>query len=917
MKTIHKKQIKDRWDFVDNEGSFVWKNPHSLNQLYLPLCNEAGFMASITPTLNGDSKTGQHTFLLLPVSVEDLHNNRSARNFWVYNEKLGPYSLTGNSARQNAERFTSKDTTDTAVKGEMLAHHLIREDWDNGITSEIINFCPATDNTAEIMWIKIINTGNKPFTFTPTSAIPIFGRSAENIRDHKHATSLIHRQEMTEDGVIVTPVIYHDERGHKPNDTSYYVVGVEGSGKSPIGQFPTVMEFIGEGGSFDWPQAVIKNLAPYEEAPNRRDGMESIGALRFQETTLKPGETKDYIVIMGITTDKQTIHQAIKRYGSSEKVRIAYEENRSFWAERIDSIAFSNGDFNFSNWMRWIALQPMLRKIYGCSFLPHHDYGKGGRGWRDLWQDCLALLLQDPKSAREILISNFGGVRTDGTNATIIAKGLGNFAADRNSISRVWMDHGVWPFYTTKLYIDQTGDFEVLLEKNTYWRDHQIYRAKAKDEKWVPAEGNKVKTRDDRVYEGTLLEHILVQHLTCFFNVGEHGNIKLEDGDWNDQLDMAPEKGETVPFSAFYASNLIALADLLLALQKEKDIEELELSKEILMLTNLSWAKTDITSSEAKQKRLKEYLEAVSKGLSDKKVETKINDLAADLKEKGNWLLEFIRQNEWIKSKTGLGFFNGYYNNDGKRVDGDQEDGVRMNLTAQTFAAMSGAATEEQVKKSFKAAQEILRDPNTGGFRLTTPLGPNTFNFGRGFALIYGEKETGAMFSHMAVMYTNSLYKRKFVREGFEVFSSIYNLCNDTPKAKIYPGLPEYITHEGRGMYHYLTGSASWMLMTMVTEIFGVRGELGNLRIEPKLVKEQFGDDGKAKIHVPFAGKEIDVIFNNPTALDYESYKIKRALVNGVEFKLEGENLKSVLIERDACLKLLTQPHNTIEVFLG
>jgi hypothetical protein len=40
-------------------------------------------MSAITPTAHGDAKTGQNSYLLQPVSVEDLHNTRSARNFWV------------------------------------------------------------------------------------------------------------------------------------------------------------------------------------------------------------------------------------------------------------------------------------------------------------------------------------------------------------------------------------------------------------------------------------------------------------------------------------------------------------------------------------------------------------------------------------------------------------------------------------------------------------------------------------------------------------------------------------------------------------------------------------------------------------------------------------------------------------------
>ena len=64
-----------------------------------------------------------------------------------------------------------------------------------------------------------------------------------------------------------------------------------------------------------------------------------------------------------------------------------------------------------------------------------------------------------------MIVSNYSGVRIDGTNATIIGSQQGEFIADRNGISRVWMDHAVWPFMTTKLYLDQTGDLEAPPEK--------------------------------------------------------------------------------------------------------------------------------------------------------------------------------------------------------------------------------------------------------------------------------------------------------------------------------------------------------------------------------------------------------------------------------------------------------------------
>ena len=35
----------------------------------------------------------------------------------------------------------------------------------------------------------------------------------------------------------------------------------------------------------------------------------------------------------------------------------------------------------------------------------------------------------------------------------------------------------------------------------------------------------------------------------------------------------------------------------------------------------------------------------------------------------------------------------------------------------------------------------------------------------------YGEKENGAVFSHMTVMYANALYQRGFVKEGYRAVS--------------------------------------------------------------------------------------------------------------------------------------------------
>jgi cellobiose phosphorylase len=903
-----------KWVFIDNKGTFEWENPHVINQLYFPICNEAGMMASVTPRFHGDATTGQHTFIRQPLVMEDLHNTRSARNFWIYNEELGAYSLTGNSAKQLSRLFTDKEKTTTTIRGTFLSNTLIRDDQEAGIKTEMTIFSPVNDDKVEIIWVKITNLSERTLSFISTTGLPVYGRSADSLRDHNHWTSLSHRMELNEYGMMIKPAMHHDESGHKPNFTTYFVLAVGGNGEKPTGQFPTVAEFIGDG-CFDWPEAVVKNISPYKVPPNRRDGMEAVGAIRFAETSLEPGQTRDYILIEGATEDSKTILRCIERYGTSDKVQKALNENRIYWAEKVEQITFETGDQHFNLWMHWVALQPILRKIYGNSFLPHFDYGKGGRGWRDLWQDCLALLLQNPDEMKSVLISNFGGVRLDGSNATIIQKGLGEFAADRNKISRVWMDHGIWPYFTTKLYVDQTGDIDIFFTEMTYWKDHQIKRAKARDNDWQPSHGVSQKSVGGEVYRGSLIEHVLVQHLTCFCNVGDHNNMKLEDADWNDLLDLANEKGESVPFSAFYGWNLISIAGLLLKYKELNKVDHIKLYRELLHLTGLE-VPLNYEMPLEKRERLAQYYELVDQNFTGEKVVVSIEALSKELRCMGEWLLGHIRKSEWIESKSGYGFFNGYYNNSGERVDGDCEDGTRMNLTAQTFAIMSGAATDEQVIRSYRAAGAILKDPNTGGYRLTTPLGPNTWNFGRGFAVVYGEKETGGHFNHMVVMFMNGLYRRGFVKEAYEVFTTIYRLANDTEKAKIYPGIPEYISSEGQGKYHYLSGSASWLLMTVLIEMYGVRGEYGDLVLSPKLVDKQFDSDGKAKTRAFFLGRRIIVTYHNPNGLNYDEYKINRISINEKPVDFDNENSKVKIPKCDLEKILLIQKTNFIDVFL-
>ncbi|MDY2590879.1 MAG: cellobiose phosphorylase [Agathobacter sp.] len=861
-------------NFIDEKGTFTLKQPENYSYLYFPVAGEKGIKSAIAPNLGGDCKLGQNAFVLEPVSSENLHNNKSTRNFWCCFEEGKIWSAVGQSAEAEAYKFT-KEQEESELTAGIMWHEIARSTKEYHISAKVTSFVPVEHNV-EVMYVELTNTGDGDIEFAPVAAVPIYGRSADNIRDHRHVTSLLHRIRTTGNSVLVHPTLSFDERGHQKNTVTYFVSGVDEKGTAPVGFYPVTEDFIGEGGSFTRPRALIENHNPLKEGVQVA-GKEAIGGIRFEKIKLEPNASVSYTIIIGATEDETDIEKALAALSTKDAVIKALEETKNYWQEQVN-IYYHTGDKQFDNYMRWVTFQPFLRRIYGCSFLPYHDYGKGGRGWRDLWQDCLALLMMNPGNVRQMIIDNYGGVRVDGTNATIIGEKQGEFIADRNGITRVWMDHGVWPFLTTKLYIDQTGDIDILNQKVTYFKDGQVKRGTAVDTQWTPEYGNKQKDGKGNIYEGTILEHLLLQNLCAFYEVGEHNHIRLRGADWNDALDMAEERGESVAFTCAYAGNLQQLAKYIRILRRKNKMNNIELLSEMVgLLGNDPYVYDDI---DKKQAVLNRYVNECQYQVSGARVALDSELVAASLDLKAEWIMRHVKETEWVTDGKDNGWFNSYYDNNGRQVEGTHENGVRMMLTGQVFALMSKTADKAQAESIVKAAKEYLYDAKVGGYKINTDFKEEKYDMGRMFGFAYGEKENGAVFSHMTVMFANSLYQNGFVREGYEALQTLADTSLNFDVSYMYPGIPEYFNASGRGMYSYLTGAASWYMLTVVTEAFGARGELGNFVVEPKLVKEQFDENGVAAIELIYAGKNIKVTYINSNKKDYGEYRITSAKVN-------------------------------------
>ncbi|MDD2971266.1 MAG: cellobiose phosphorylase [Lachnospiraceae bacterium] len=861
-----------------NKGTFTLQDADRQNYLYLPLTNESGIMDCITPDGHGDSKLGQNEFLLEPTSCEDLHESMRNRNIWCKVEGELPWSVWGTSAGQQGKRFTPEAEEMTLEIGRVW-QKMTRMQEKTGLEVSVLNFCPPTTERVEIMQVTMQNKGTKNLTVQPVAAIPIYARSADNLRDHRHVTSLLNRIRTTEHGVEVIPALSFDERGHQENHRVYGVYGSGVKGEAPEGFYPIQQDFNGEGGTLYWPEAVFGEEVPVVKAGVELEGYEAMGGICFRKTELQVGETQSFLVLLSYDREGMA-------YLEKESVAEAFDKLEAWWDDRTPVHCMTR-EKSFDVWMEWVGIQPLLRRIYGCSFLPHHDYGRGGRGWRDLWQDCLALILTSPEEIREDLVNFYSGVRIDGSNATIIGSRPGEFKADRNAIVRIWMDHGYWPVLTTGFYLNQTGDYDLLLERAPYFCDGITARGEQRTDGRLRSD-NWLDDGAGNPYEGTVLEHMLVQNMTQFFDTGAHNNMKLRGADWNDALDMAKDKGESVAFTAAYSGNYVLIAQMLSALERQGQ-KTITLSEELVTLMRSDVA--DYEDTEKKQHVLAAYYKSCLEP-AKRKVEMEITECCEILRGMSAWIHEHIRTAEVVEGAAGELWFNGYYDNDGQQVEhGIQGGHVRMMLTSQVFSIMSGTAADDQIEWIARSVDHYLYEEKVGGYRLNTNFHELKLNMGRAFGFAYGHKENGAVFCHMAVMYAYALYSRGFAREGYKVLKSLENQSMDFERSGIYPGIPEYFNQRGKGMYHYLTGAGSWLVLTVTTQMFGVRGAEGNLVLAPQLMKEQFDEGGIAEITVHFADQKCRVIYQNLHHKELGDYEVEEIYVDEVRYSTGGNQI--------------------------
>ena len=218
-----------------------------------------------------------------------------------------------------------------------------------------------------------------------------------------------------------------------------------------------------------------------------------------------------------------------------------------------------------------------------------------------------------------------------------------------------------------------------------------------------------------------------------------------------------------------------------------------------------------------------------------------------------------------------------------------------MWLNPQSWGVISGFANKDQAEKSLNSVHEILNTPY--GVKLLEP--PYVKHYFDG-ALMHifnpDTKENGGIFSQSQgwIILAESLCGHG--NRAFEYFlESSPAALNDKAEIRVIePYAHGQFTEstrspfEGRSHVHWLTGTASTVMVGCVEGILGMRPNAEGLVIDPAIPSEW----ESYTVEKVFRGKQLNMTFNNP---NHAESGVASIVLNGK--KLEGNFIPASALE--------------------
>ena len=570
-------------------------------------------------------------------------------------------------------------------------------------------------------------------------------------------------------------VIYHKtEYRERRNHYAYYSVNV------PIDGFDTDREtFVGLYNGFDHPDAVFEGRPRNSHA----HGWSPI-ASHYIEVELQPGESRDYIFVLGYVENEQdekfiapkVINKekalaTIARFDTTEKVDAAFSELNAYWDALLDIYVVDTGNEKLDRMVNiWNQYQCMVTFCMSRS-ASFFESGIGrGMGFRDSNQDLVGFVHQIPERARQRIIDIASTQFPDGgcyhQYQPLTKRG-------NNDIGGGFNDDPCWLIFGTVAYIKETGDFSILDEMVPF--DNQ--------------EGSEV----------PLKEHLRVSFNHVIDNLGPHKLPLIGRADWNDCLNLNCFSWD--PNESFQTT--------------ENKTEGSQ--AESLMIAGLFV----VTG--------KEYVDLCLQIGDDDEAHRAMKHVAS--------MEEAVKNNGWDGE-----WYLRAYDYYGRKIGSKENEEGKIFIESQGWCTMAGIGAEEgMVAKSLDSVKKYLECEH--GIVLNNPAFTKyIYEYGEISSYPEGYKENAGIFCHNNpwVIIGETLAGRgddawthyrkilpSYVEEKYSTLHKVEPYVNCQMVAGKDAARP------GEGKNSWLTGTAAWMWLTISQYILGIKPDYHGLFIDP------------------------------------------------------------------------------------
>ena len=246
-----------------------------------------------------------------------------------------------------------------------------------------------------------------------------------------------------------------------------------------------------------------------------------------------------------------------------------------------------------------------------------------------------------------------------------------------------------------------------------------------------------------------------------------------------------------------------------------------------------------------------------------KRLATELGDSAyiAELDEEQERLGKILNEECWKGDRFLRGFTE-----EGEAIGDPNAPEANMWLNPQSWSIISGLATEEQSEKALEQVEKRL-NTEYGVVLMDPPYHAHAFDGALAVIFNQGVKENAGIFSQTQGWIILAEALKGNGEMAYKIFKENAPSCQNE-KAEI-RGIEPYAygqftegpasPHFGRSHVHWLTGTASTVMVGCVEGILGMRPDLNGLRIAPSIPKEW----DVLTIEKTFRGKKLHIMIEN------------------------------------------------------